>query len=1312
MKSKISMIMILALAINVMGILFTNINAEKIMTVNAEEMNEYIQNSSFEYDLDNWRTTGTVETSTDAHSGGIAAQLGANSELVQTVTGIEQGSYTLNVWVKGTGTGNTSYIKAADCGGPDATSTVDTYINETSYTQITLRNVLVYNGQCTVKVYSGEGCSLLVDDFELVKDSGDDNPLLNWNFEDEDALNNWNTEGEVSVSENADTGNNAVKLEPNSEISQTISVKPNTRYIATARAKVDTQDVWEQENAYDSENRHVGHNLTLKSIGDRVNLGVRGADGTVIRQAPAGNEGYCLLTISFKTGAEDNEVTIYANTIYDENYIKSVSLYGKKADPDKWSGNKGNAYVDNFDVFEKDDSVITGTDVSYLGIIEDVGGRYFANGVQQDCLRIMSNHGVNAINGMIFVRDGEESIIPGTNKVKRVLPKGFGKYYWYELAKRAKDLDMKYMANFMLSDTWMNAIQAYTPKDWMKYNAEKDIWDNQSLEEMTTTMYNYIYDFLDGLVKQDTAPIAVKIGNEEDGGILWGVGKDIKSEGFRKLINAAYDAAHDVIPEVPVHLHTYKGYDPKGAKGFFDAVSNNNVKYDGHSYSIYGNRDIYNILNMMNQDVTVDPYADTLYVETGYTVTTYNPDWADAMANGVQKNVSNPIYWATSPNGQYNYLLDFAQSFRDIPNPHSIMRGFFYWSSEWYAIEGAGEETTAGNICDRQNLYNNGDVTLKDMGSTADGKQGDMLEGMYAYLWRGKAKDKQATAKNPMKSFKSNNYVVTNTTPQSVEFDETDITIAEGEKKRLHTTITPTDKVYNWNLKWSSSDENTVKVAANGFITGIAPGKATITVTTEEGNLTAETEVTVTAAIKNSQLSVFADDIQVNSGKTVGITKDDCIILKPVTDAAAFNQTVKYTSSNPEVASFMSENWNATMPGILYHQTNITPQVQLDAKSEGATTITVETADGGASESFTVEVTDGYVDVPATGISISENEAEIGMGQSKLLKAVVYPKNTSNRIVTWSSSNSDIASVDSSGRVNGLKTGTAIITASTADGNIQESCNVTIFQTDEIERELTIGEGITLDNEIYVWPTKLAAVTADFSADKGTLTTEFDLLLRKDRGKYTMFTIEDSKGTSLITWKCFEYETPNDEFIVQVGDQKFNDKATATKGTVRDTTETFNTYTHMKCVIDLDKQTAALFVGGEEIAEGVIDSKDVSKLTISSNHVARPVKMKGLSIKQTGTEEPPQPSEENDITEFVYDGGNQHVSIISKKNMDAVVIHAEYNEDGSLRNVKCINTALKEGENKVDILASSGDKIMLWSSLEEMKPLTESLLID
>lgn len=63
----------------------------------------------------------------------------------------------------------------------------------------------------------------------------------------------------------------------------------------------------------------------------------------------------------------------------------------------------------------------------------------------------------------------------------------------------------------------------------------------------------------------------------------------------------------------------------------------------------------------------------------------------------------------------------------------------------------------------------------------------------------------------------------------------------------MNASVTPSD-AENTNYAFSTSDDKIATVTPKlGKVTGIAPGTATITVTTEEGNKTASATVTVTA---------------------------------------------------------------------------------------------------------------------------------------------------------------------------------------------------------------------------------------------------------------------------------------------------------------------------------------------------------------------------------------------------------------------------------------------------------------------------------
>jgi hypothetical protein len=79
------------------------------------------------------------------------------------------------------------------------------------------------------------------------------------------------------------------------------------------------------------------------------------------------------------------------------------------------------------------------------------------------------------------------------------------------------------------------------------------------------------------------------------------------------------------------------------------------------------------------------------------------------------------------------------------------------------------------------------------------------------------------------------------------------LTVGVNKTKPLTATITPSD-ADNKKVTWESDDENIAMVSSSGRVRGIAPGKTTIIVTTDDGSFTAECEVTVKAAGDNDDL--------------------------------------------------------------------------------------------------------------------------------------------------------------------------------------------------------------------------------------------------------------------------------------------------------------------------------------------------------------------------------------------------------------------------------------------------------------------------
>lgn len=85
----------------------------------------------------------------------------------------------------------------------------------------------------------------------------------------------------------------------------------------------------------------------------------------------------------------------------------------------------------------------------------------------------------------------------------------------------------------------------------------------------------------------------------------------------------------------------------------------------------------------------------------------------------------------------------------------------------------------------------------------------------------------------------------------------------------------------------------------------------------------------------------------------------------------------------------------------------------------------------------------------ATGITLNITSVTLNKGSTKTIIATITPSNTYNKIITWTSSNTTVATVNSSGVVTAKKAGTTIITAKTTDGsNLSKQCTITVKDTD------------------------------------------------------------------------------------------------------------------------------------------------------------------------------------------------------------------------------------------------------------------------
>ena len=126
--------------------------------------------------------------------------------------------------------------------------------------------------------------------------------------------------------------------------------------------------------------------------------------------------------------------------------------------------------------------------------------------------------------------------------------------------------------------------------------------------------------------------------------------------------------------------------------------------------------------------------------------------------------------------------------------------------------------------------------------------------------------------------------------------------------------------------------------------------------------------------------------------------------------------------------------------------------------AEGNATVTVTDAKTG--KTATCSVTVERKIIPVTGVTVSPASKTVTEGDSFTLTATVSPANADNKSVSWKSSDAAVAEVDATGKVTTKKPGTAVITATTADGSKTATCTVTVTAKGPSEAYKILSEDI------------------------------------------------------------------------------------------------------------------------------------------------------------------------------------------------------------------------------------------------------------
>ena len=111
--------------------------------------------------------------------------------------------------------------------------------------------------------------------------------------------------------------------------------------------------------------------------------------------------------------------------------------------------------------------------------------------------------------------------------------------------------------------------------------------------------------------------------------------------------------------------------------------------------------------------------------------------------------------------------------------------------------------------------------------------------------------------------------------------------------------------------------------------------------------------------------------------------------------------------------------------------------------------------------------------VAVTGVSLNKTNTTINLNQTETLIATVSPANATNKTITWSTSNPNVAEIDATGTVRPKSAGTTVITVKSADGGFVANCTVTIKNPTTEKSAKVLG----LPEVVYLNPNESKTIT-------------------------------------------------------------------------------------------------------------------------------------------------------------------------------------------------------------------------------------------
>jgi glycosidase/uncharacterized protein YjdB len=237
--------------------------------------------------------------------------------------------------------------------------------------------------------------------------------------------------------------------------------------------------------------------------------------------------------------------------------------------------------------------------------------------------------------------------------------------------------------------------------------------------------------------------------------------------------------------------------------------------------------------------------------------------------------------------------------------------------------------------------------------------------------------------------------------------------IDPGSTIQLFATAAPENATYK-SIIWSSTDTTVARVGSTGVVNGISPG-------------------TILIIGKNVNQS-FADTCTLT---VTGVAVTGVTISKQTETITAIGSSQLSAIVSPNDASYKEVTWESSNPDLA----RVSSTGLVTGVSPGNVLIIVRTINNGKKDTCDLAVTGTAV----TGIVFNNEKETVVGGNTIQLGYTILPDDATNKTVNWSSGNTAIATVNSTGIVSGVAAGTAFIYVETADGKKKDTCEILVI---------------------------------------------------------------------------------------------------------------------------------------------------------------------------------------------------------------------------------------------------------------------------